>query len=292
MGTGHRLAPAARHAVFALAVVLVCTAALAADRAARAETRFVPATEASRAGFRPGVVIAVDPGGPAARAGLQRGDTVLAAGGSGFLSLEELRLRLAALPAGATCTLAVARDTLRFVAVALADSAPRLGATFTTALAGPRSAVIVDEPLTVVAAVSEWQGLTAVAVSVENRGPVPVAFGPDSVTIVDGTGRLAAPMEPREVARHRFGARGRRTPADIPDSVFVEILAGRDPGRDGVSRRQAALDLQRAALRPARVPPGARHAGVLFVPVERLARPVEVRVELDGRTYRFMFSDG
>jgi len=66
------------------------------------------------------LVSSVDPGGPAAKAGLQPGDVIYALNGTAVATVADLRQSLSALNSGDTVVLQVLRDSkLRFVTVSI-----------------------------------------------------------------------------------------------------------------------------------------------------------------------------
>jgi Do/DeqQ family serine protease len=74
---------------------------------------------------RGAVVNALDPNGPAADAGLQRGDVILSLGDKPVASVEELRTRMSRLKPGERATLGVARDGRRLKVEVTLGEPPR-----------------------------------------------------------------------------------------------------------------------------------------------------------------------
>ncbi|PYS96635.1 MAG: hypothetical protein DMF50_03745 [Acidobacteria bacterium] len=73
---------------------------------------------------RGALVASIDPGGPAARAGLRRGDVVVSLRGKPVLSDDDLRTQLSRLKPGDRVTLGLERDGRRREADLVLDEPP------------------------------------------------------------------------------------------------------------------------------------------------------------------------
>jgi hypothetical protein len=270
--------------VVSLAALLVLAASTAG-----AEVRYLRAVAAARDSLRENIVVAVDSGGAAARSGLLPGDTLLAVNGVVAEHHAELARLLAAVPSSASCSLAVARAGGREVLeVDLDPIPPRLGATVTATSTDPIAAV-ADDSLTVRVGLAEWAGMAMLAVSVENRGAEALAFGPDSVEVVDAVRHVVRRLDAKSAAR--------LIDAELAARVHAGIRDGADAGTDEafeqlLPRAHVRLDrdLLEHALVPVRVPPRALAGGILYAAEEHVLAPWTVRVRMRGRVYAFTFT--
>lgn len=282
--TGTRLIATLASALLALAAVAI------ASRAQDVGGVLVWGPQsAARAGLRVGQVIEVTPDGPAGRAGIVAGDTLLAIGGVPLLAPDSLARALALAPADSPCAIVRARsggpvpdsargsvvDTLE---VSLAPLPPRLGAFVTTGGLTPTGATVVDDSVSVTASLSEWGGLTFVALRVDHRGRGWLAFGPDSVTVLDGTRRVQRPLSPGEL---RLLGDARFEHGPVAAWVLAPVL------RD-LAAAERSLDQNR--LRPLEIPSGANTVGLMVFAVERMASPVAVTVRCARHEYAFSFA--
>lgn len=241
-----------------------------------------------RDGLRVGQVLEVTPGGPADRAGLVPGDTLLAIAGVPLADPAALARALERAPADAPCWIARVRamppdadstavperDSVR---VTLDPLTPRLGAYVTTAGVGRTNSSVVDDSVTVTLSVSEWSGLTFVAVRVDHRGRGRLDFGPDSVLVLDGTRRVMRPVSSARALSIRYA-----TPEARQVASWVAAMVA-----DERSATTAAMEHNE--LRQTEVPPGAHVLGLLYFAIERAPSPVEVIVRVARGEYRFTF---
>jgi hypothetical protein len=280
---------AAPMAGLALLMLVLGAAPVAAQSASPLGGVFVWAGRTpTRDGLRVGQVLEVTPDGPAARAGLVAGDTLLAIGGVTLTDPAALARSLEQAPADASCWITRARaagpvpDSARgsvrdSVEAWLAPLALRLGATVTTAGVGRTSSAVVDDSVSVTVSVSEWSGLTFVAVRLDHRGRGRLDFGPDSVLVLDGTHRVVRPVSSARALSVRYA-----TPETRQVASWVAAMVG-----DERSATTAAMEHDE--LRQVEIPPGAHALGLLYFTVERMESPVEVRVRTTSREYVFTF---
>lgn len=274
-----------------LATVISALALTTTFTVALAGTRYLRPLSVSGAGNAL-VAISLEPGMPAALAGVMVGDTLLEADGATLQSLRDLRLQLGNRGRRDSTTLLIGRASGRLILRAMPEKrSHRLGVTLAGSSMTDKAGAAVTLTATVQASLVEFGDGSYARVDVKNDGNAPHSFGPDSIIVIDGGGGVVTALSPQDLLALKFGGSVTSISGQTHDSMGDAVASGIMSGWAQATRETYTRSVLQNALRDALVPVGSRHGGAVFFANTKLTRPVSVRVRFAGTEHELRFGD-